>query len=163
MTGMGRMRQLGRTGAVCLLFILTACSGKEVFSEYHSLPEATWSQQEKANFEVHITDSLQHYDVLIGIRNNSRYPFRNIWLFVDFSTPDGKQRRDTINAELADVYGKWYGNGISLFTYSFPYEKNRQYPIKGTYTYSILQGMREDPLIGISDVGLTIKKTAAEK
>jgi gliding motility-associated lipoprotein GldH len=145
-------------GAVYLLFILTACSGDEVFSEYHSFPEASWSQKEKVSFAVNIEDSLQHYAVFIELRNNNHYPFRNIWLFVDFATPDGKQRRDSIEVNLADEYGKWYGSGISLYTYSFFYEKDIQYPTTGTYNYSITQGMREDPLTGISDIGLTIKK-----
>jgi gliding motility-associated lipoprotein GldH len=142
---------------VGLLVVFTACSRKEVFSEYHSFSEASWLQKEKAGFEVNITDSLQRYDVFLEIRNNNNYPFRNIWLFVDFTTPDGKQRRDSIEANLADEYGKWYGNGISLYTYSFPYEQNIQYPLKGIYNYSITHGMRAEKLIGISDIGLTVK------
>ena len=141
-----------------LLFLITACTSKEIFSEFHSFSDATWSRSEKVNFEVSVLDSTQQYDVFLEIRNNNDYPFRNLWLFVDITTPDGKQRRDTINAELADVYGKWYGKGVSLYTYSFPYELKIQYPNTGAFIYSITQGMREESLNGISDIGLTVSK-----
>ena len=143
---------------VLLLILTTACNSKEAFSEFHSFPEATWERSERANFEVFIPDSRQRYDIFLEIRNNNDYPFRNLWLFVDITTPDGQQRRDTINAELADVYGKWYGKGVSLYSYSFPYELNIQYPDTGTFTYSVTQGMRRELLKGISDVGLTVLK-----
>jgi gliding motility-associated lipoprotein GldH len=141
---------------ILLLLLITACSPTEVFDEYRSFPEAVWSQKEPAHFEVNIENNRQLYDVFIEIRNSNNYPFRNIWLFVDITTPDGKQRRDSINAELADVYGKWYGSGISLYTYSFPYERDMQYPLTGSYQYFITQGMREEKLVGISDIGLKV-------
>ena len=143
---------------VLLLFLATACTSKEVFSEFHSFSESVWTRSEKVNFEVSIPDSTQQYDVFLEIRNNNNYPFRNLWLFVDITTPDGKQRKDTVNAELADVYGKWHGKGISLYSFSFAYESNIQYPDTGTYTYSVAQGMRIDSLNGISDIGLTVLK-----
>jgi len=143
-----------------LLFLTTACTSKEIFSEFHSFPDAVWERSEKANFEVSVLDSTQQYDVFLEIRNNNDYPFRNLWLFVDVTMPDGKQRRDTINAELADVYGRWHGKGISLYTYSFLYESNIQYPNTGAFLYSITQGMREESLNGISDIGFfVLKKT----
>jgi gliding motility-associated lipoprotein GldH len=144
--------------ALILFFLTTACSHKEAFSEFHSFPQANWAQEDIAKFEVVITDTIQRYDVFLEVRNNNDYPFRNLWLFVDITTPDGKQRSDTINSELADIYGKWYGKGISLYSYSFPYESNIQYPVSGNYTYSIRQGMRKNPLNGISDIGLTVSK-----
>lgn len=98
------------------------------------------------------------FDVSLEIRNNNDYPFRNIWLFVDFQAPGGDVRTDTVGVDLADVYGKWHGSGISLYSLSIPYEKAVRFPQKGAYTYSIRQGMRENPLKGISDIGLKISK-----
>jgi gliding motility-associated lipoprotein GldH len=140
------------------LLFLSACSQPEIFSEFHSFPEAEWARSEKANFDVNIEDSSLKYDVFLEIRNNNDYPFSNLWLFVNITAPDGKQRMDTINVELADIYGKWYGKGISLYSYSFPYDSDMHYPGSGVYTYSVRQGMREEILEGISDIGLTVLK-----
>jgi gliding motility-associated lipoprotein GldH len=143
---------------LCALFLGVACSQNEHFSEFHSFPGAKWQRNEKVNFKVEGLDKASPQDIFIEIRNNNNYPFRNLWLFVDITAPNGVQRCDTINVELADVYGKWYGRGISLYVYSFQYESNVQYPLSGTYTYSIRQGMREDTLEGITDIGMTVTK-----
>jgi gliding motility-associated lipoprotein GldH len=141
----------------CLSFLLTACSQKEVFSEFHSFPEAEWQRNERVNFKIdRQPDNTQSRDVFLEIRNNNHYPFRNLWLFVDIIAPNGERRCDTINVELADVYGKWHGRGISLYSNSFLYEPEVKYPLPGIYTYSIRQGMREEVLQGISDIGITV-------
>ena len=147
------------TGIICLFLILfSSCSEKEIFSEYHSIPNAEWDQNDILKFEATIQDTQSYYDVFLELRNNNNYSFRNIWLFVDYETPSGEIRSDTLNAELADMYGKWYGKGISLYTYKFPYGFDIQYKDTGTYVYTIRQGMRQNPLKGISDVGLRISK-----
>jgi gliding motility-associated lipoprotein GldH len=139
-----------------LLFFLTACSSDEIFSEFYSFSDSQWSRNEKARFEIEVDNSTVHYDVWLEIRNNNNYLFRNLWLFVDIETPDGQQRTDTVNVELADVYGKWHGRGISHHSYSFLFESAIKYPVPGIYVYSIRQGMRTELLEGISDVGLTV-------
>jgi gliding motility-associated lipoprotein GldH len=150
--------------ACCLLFfvlpVFISCSHNEVFFEYHSIKNATWTRDNIADFEVNITDSIQLYEVSVEIRNNEDYPFSNIWLFVDFKTPEGSVRTDTISADLADIYGKWYGTGLSLHSLSIPYEQSIRFPYTGIYTYSIRQGMRNNPLKGISDIGLKVSKKA---
>lgn len=146
-------------GGISLFIALFACScsNKETYSEFYSFKEAAWTQEECASFEVEISDTLALYSVFLDIRNNNDYPFRNIWLFVDTPTQEGTQT-DTIQVELADIYGKWHGNGLSKFTYSTVYKKDYKFPSSGTYSYSIRHGMRENPLRGISDIGLRIEK-----
>jgi gliding motility-associated lipoprotein GldH len=139
-----------------LLFLLAACSEEETFSEFRSFPNAEWDKQEAIRFEVPIHDISTPYNVLLELRNNNNYPFRNIWLFIDYKTPSGSMRSDTLTTDLADIYGKWYGTGMSLYSYSFPYQVNVQYADTGIYVYTIRQGMRENVLKGISDIGLTV-------
>ena len=71
-------------------------------------------------------------------------------------------RADTISADLADVYGKWYGKGMSLYNLSIPYETSVLFPDTGIYVYSIRQGMRENPLKGITDIGLKVSKKSVK-
>jgi len=137
---------------------MASCSHKEIFYDYLSFTDAQWNQNEQAVFHVKIEDKSQPYDVSVELRNNSNYPFSNIWLFIDYKTPKGRNRCDTIGADLADVYGKWYGKGLSLFNLTIPYQTTVLFPDTGTYVYSIRQGMRENPLKGISDIGLKVSK-----
>ena len=143
---------------ISLISGIVSCSHKEIFFEYHSFANAEWSRENPAIFNVKIEDNSQPYDVSIVLRNNNNYPFSNIWLFIDYKTPAGIGRTDTVGADLADVYGKWYGKGLSLYNLSIPYETSILFPDTGTYIYSIRQGMRENPLKGISDIGLKVSK-----
>jgi gliding motility-associated lipoprotein GldH len=151
-----RFISTGLTGL--LLFFWVSCSLNEIFFEYHSFKKNGWNREAVAVYQINIDNTTDLFDVSLEIRNNNDYPFRNIWLFVDFQTPGGDVRTDTVGVDLADVYGKWYGKGISLYNLTIPYETAMRFPQKGTYTYSIRQGMRESPLKGISDIGLKISK-----
>ncbi|MDR2806481.1 MAG: gliding motility lipoprotein GldH [Dysgonamonadaceae bacterium] len=146
---------------LALLFIgglLSTCSQPEIFSDFRSFPNAEWDKKEAIRFEVPVRDTTVPYHVMIQLRNNDHYPFRNIWLFIEYQTPSGSTRIDTLCTDLADAYGKWYGSGISLYSYSFPYQLNVQYPDTGIYTYTLRQGMRADVLKGVADVGLRVSK-----
>jgi len=137
-----------------LLFL--ACTPSTTFSEFHSFPQTMWDKNEPIRFTVPINDTTQRYDFFIQVRNNNQYPFSNLWLFVDVKMPDGTVRSDTINITLADVYGKWLGKGISLYTYSH-FHKNIQFPNTGDYIFTIRQGMRSDIITGISEVGIRLE------
>ena len=146
-----------------LVLGILSCSHREVFFEYHSFANSEWNRHDAAVFTVNIEDNSQPYDVSFSLRNNDDYPFSNIWLFVDCKMPDGKSRTDTLSADLADVYGKWKGKGLSLYSSIIPYKSTPVlFPHPGVYVYSVRQGMREDPLKGISDIGLKISKKSVE-
>lgn len=137
--------------------LLTGCSQEETFSRFYSFPDSVWKKEDIAVFQVNIPDKNKEYEVSIDIRNNNEYPFQNLWLFVELSDhADNVLSRDTINVELADIYGKWHGKGLSVYTYSLVYHKNMQYPDSGLYVYSIQQGMRSESLPGVSDIGLRV-------
>jgi len=141
-----------------LFLFLVSCSHNEIFFEYHSFKQEGWDRKDAAVFHINIDNTTDLFDVLLEIRNNNDYPFRNIWLFVDSQPPGGNVRTDTISVDLADAYGKWNGKGISLYSLTVSYETAIRFPQEGTYTYSIRQGMSENPLKGISDIGLKISK-----
>ncbi len=142
---------------LCLFFLLhAACSDREAYYSFYSVHRSIWHTDSVARFEVAVTDTLSMHDVFVEIRNNDKYPYQNLWLFVSFQYPTGETRQDTLECTLADDFGKWYGKGFSLYELSVPYETKLCFPASGTYTYTIRQGMRDDFLPGISDVGLKI-------
>ena len=141
-----------------LFLLLTACTQKEISFESHSFPNAGWDMRQGVPFKVSIQDTSIIYDITVEFRHNDQYPYRNIWLFVDYETPSGIVRTDTLGDYLADTYGKWLGKGISLYSFPFTYQENIQYPDTGTYIYTIRHGMRSDVLTGVSDIGLRISK-----
>ena len=143
----------------CLLLLLTAtllasCDHNVVYSEYRSLPFCGWDADSSLVFTPDITDTLSVYDVLLHVRHTQNYPYQNMWLFLD--TPAG---RDTIEFYLADQRGRWLGNGFgNIKEMPVLYATSVRFPHTGEYQYVIRQGMREECLHGVQDVGLTIEK-----
>ena len=93
------------------------------------------------------------------LRTGSDYPFRNIHLFVTVATPDGKVITDTLQFNLADEKGDWYGKGFGdIHALNLPYKSNVYFPSKGTYMFKIQHGMRIEDLNGVYDIGLRVEK-----
>jgi gliding motility-associated lipoprotein GldH len=119
----------------------------------------TWTLTDIPAFKVQITDTVNSNNVLFTIRTGSSFPFRNIFLFVTTTSPDGKQITDTLQYNLADEKGKWYGKGFGeIHELNLPYKSNVFFPVRGTYEFKIQHGMRIENLKGVYDFGLKIEK-----
>ena len=141
------------------LFLLSSCNSKIVYTNSQAMTEETWKLMDITAFKVPITDTLNSNNVFFTIRNSSSYPFRNIYLFVTTTSPDGKKITDTLQYNLADEKGKWYGKGFGdIHELNLPYKSNVYFPLKGTYEFKIQHGMRVENLKGVYDFGLRIEK-----
>jgi gliding motility-associated lipoprotein GldH len=94
--------------------------------------------------------------MLITIRHTDAYPYQNLWLFVDIQKDSIPVTRDTIECYMANERGEWLGGGLSIHELPLLYNDNYQFASIGEYQISITQGMREDTLIGIKEVGVKI-------
>jgi gliding motility-associated lipoprotein GldH len=95
-------------------------------------------------------------DVLLTVRHTMDYPYQNLWLFVDEYVDSVLIQQDTVEAMLADDYGRWLGNGYYRYELSLLYDEDYCFSESSQYTFSIRQGMRSDWLQGITDVGLKV-------
>lgn len=146
---------------IIVLLILNACQPTTVFSEFHTTSLQGWHQDSVLTYEAQ-TDSAKNYDILIVLRHTSQYPYQNIWLFVN--TYDGVNllQRDTIEANVADDYGRWLGSGINHYELPLLYLKNYQ-TLTTKPSFTIQQGMRTEWLKGITNVGLVIQEHNEQK
>ncbi|HQQ94033.1 MAG TPA: gliding motility lipoprotein GldH [Bacteroidia bacterium] len=146
-----------------LVLFLSSCSDKVVFSKYQSFENNEWRSGDKAVFEVDITDTRSLNNISLMIRHADEYPFRNIFLFVTTSYPDGKILKDTMEIVLANDKGEWHGSGMGdIFDLKVPVKKNVRFPLSGHYRFEFEQGMRSDPLPMVMDFGLEIEKSTPD-
>jgi gliding motility-associated lipoprotein GldH len=139
--------------------LLAGCNSGVVYDNSLRVANPTWHCDSVARFEVEVTDTTTDYESAILIRNSGDYMYQNLWLFITEIAPDSTITCDTIEYYLADNYGRWLGSGIgSLYTSLYYYKEVLHYSQSGTYTYLIEQGMREDELRGITNVGIQIIK-----
>ena len=148
-----------------ILLGLVSCESDAVFAG--SKPFAAdvgWNSGDIAKFDWQVTDTLKRHDFFIDLRHNQEYPFTNLYLFVDYTFPNGRTRRDTISCELANDRGQWFGSGFgNLIEHRIGFRQNTAFPLLGDYTIKIAHGMRVDPLPGMLDVGFRLEPTPSQK
>ncbi len=141
------------------LVLLSSCNSNVVFTDSLEMPGRTWKLLDITAFKIPVTDTLNSNNVFFTIRTGSSYPFRNIYLFVTTTSPDGKSITDTLQYNLADEKGKWYGKGFGdIHELNLPYKTNVYFPLKGSYQFKIQHGMRVEDLKGVYDFGLRLEK-----
>ena len=134
---------------------MAGCQQGVVFTEFKNIDLPGWSEDSVLVFEGMMEDSVGDYEIQINIRHTDRYPYQNLWLFVEVAQDSIELRRDTIEAMMANARGEWYGAGFSRYT--LPLQYFEQISLKqGPYQVSIQQGMREEELRGINEVGLKV-------
>ena len=155
---LNRSRNLKLKGLiiVCACISFFSCEQQAIYDRYQAIENTSWEKDKVYYFTFEIDDISVPYDLSLEVRNNNMYPYQNLWVFCNEERPIGPLQKDTIECMLADEFGKWYGNGISLFQSSFPIRTKYHFPIKGQYTFSFRQGMRNNHLPGIQEIGLRV-------
>ncbi|MBP1618375.1 MAG: hypothetical protein H6Q14_2202 [Bacteroidetes bacterium] len=148
--------------AIALLGIVTSCDNRETYHEFQDVRDASWSKRDSLRFDIDTASMLPGiaYDIHLEMVNNAKFPYQNLWLFVR-SNLNGEKifRQDTIQVRLADIYGKWLGSGFgSYYQTSILFRQRVVFSQKRKYRIQVIQGMRDEPLVGIEKVGLRISR-----
>lgn len=143
--------------AVCILALLASCSEKAVYDQVRSFESNEWGADHPLEFKVAINDTSRSYDLLLHVRTTKTYAYSNIWLFLETTAPSGQTLTDTLEVMLADENGKWLGKGFgNVNSMLVPYLTSVKFINRGVYSISIAQGMREEILTDVLDIGLVI-------
>lgn len=143
---------------IILAVTVLSCSSTADFEDYKFVGNG-WHKDSSAVFNVDIVDTLSTYNILVDTRNTNAYPYANLWLFVKITAPDSNVMCDTVEFQLSNIDGKWLGKGAgSLYDLQQPYRNNIFFPKAGRYTISLTQGMRDNSLPGINDIGIRIER-----
>jgi gliding motility-associated lipoprotein GldH len=158
---MNKLRITSLLFFLSFLLFLSSCDSKRVYEKNKEITDAQWNYLKKIKFDdVVINDVASTYNVYINLRNSVDYRYRNIYFFLDIKFPDNNITRDTVECIIADEKGKWLGKGMGkIKDCRILFLRNVKFPSAGTYIFSFEQGMREDVLEGITDVGIRIEKS----
>jgi gliding motility-associated lipoprotein GldH len=156
------IRRINRfpVGILISTFILIcSCNSDIVYTKAETMNDKIWTLENVPSFNVPVKDTLNSNNVIFTIRTGSDYPFRNIYLFVSTTSPDGRTLTDTLQYNLADEKGNWFGKGFGdIHELDLTYKSNVFFPVKGIYQFSIRHGMRVEDLKGVYDFGIRIEK-----
>lgn len=147
---------------VAILFI--SCDKKRVFDEYKAVGKS-WDKDSIVTFTLPEIDSTKQYNLFVNVRNNSNYPFNNLFLIVSLVGSNGFTQVDTLEYQMADNEGNLLGEGFTdVKTSKLVYKEKVKFKA-GKNILHIKQAVREtgkingvEKLDGITDVGFRIEK-----
>ncbi|MDP2540159.1 gliding motility lipoprotein GldH [Tenacibaculum discolor] len=146
--------------------LLASCDSNSEFDNYITLPKSAWNKKNTIQFTFPINDSISKKNLFINLRNNKDYAYSNLFLITQMDFPDGQIIIDTLEYDMADVTGKFLGEGFTdIKENKLFYKENITFPRKGEYTFKVRQAMRKngeiegvEELEGITHVGFRIEK-----
>lgn len=137
-----------------------SCDQTREYEAWVDLDDMHWHEDSLLQFNMHMGDTLQKYDLKLGVRNTNLYPFQNIWLLVSLDGPSGISFQDTLQLTLAKDDGQWLGErSANLYTMVKPLYSGVQFYKPGDYRIVVQHGMRQEYLEGIANVGFRIEQT----
>lgn len=149
---------------LCLLLsgLMAGCLPAPFYQKAEGIPNNAWSYSFRPTFTFDITDTTVGYQPFFLIRHTQAYPFNNIWVWVYVTEPgDSVAKKARINIPLAETNGRWMGFGMGeIYEQRLPVSFGDSVHIRkaGTYTVSIAQNMRLNPLPDVLHVGIMVKK-----
>lgn len=140
--------------------LLTACNEHTVYHSYQSLLGEGWGKSDTLSFLIPITDSVPTtLRLFVEVRNGIEYPYHDLHLFISQNLQDSTVwRTDTIAFRLADSTGRWMGHGWGSIYQSETFIKSILPSHSGNYTIKVVNGMKDEKLQGLRDVGIRIEK-----
>ena len=145
--------------------ILSGCDENIVYKAHEDIDDGLWYIKNKPTFKVEITDTTATYNMYYLLRNTLQYPYYNLYLTRSFSGPDQKVISNTLEEVFLsnEATGKPYGRGLGdLFDHKIPFLKNYRFKRSGTYTFTLTQSMRQNPLPFVMSVGISVEKVAVK-
>ena len=147
---------------IAFCFLLTGCMPAPYFQKEASIPQYAWNYNFKPAFTFDITDTTAIYQSYFLIRHSQSYPYCNIWMWVYVKSPgDSLPRKERVNITLAESSGKWLGRGMGELyeqRMKIDFSDSIKFRRAGTYTVSMEQNMRINPLPEIMNVGFRLEK-----
>lgn len=148
-----------------IVFIVVSCSSKKETKEYeHRFENQVWSMIEPVDFIFEVGEEDKDYSIDVYVDINSSYVFSNLMYSITILTPNGGERRMTINVDVLDenknilaqqIDGGWRLNYAAM--------RRTAFSTPGDYTIRLSHNMPYNSLEGVKAIGLKIKELQREK
>ena len=149
--------------AACSLQLAACSIPSGVFEKDVAIPRQQWegSFRPRIDFIVKEEDTASTYNVYFVIRHTDAYNYNNIWIQGTVMQPgDTASRSERYDLTLATNKG-WAGDGMDdIYEHRILLQPETKFKKPGTYSFTIDQIMREDPLKHVLNVGIRVEKVS---
>jgi gliding motility-associated lipoprotein GldH len=144
--------------------LLNSCDKTRVMEENQQIKDASWAYEDDKTFTADINDTSQVYNIYINVRHSFQFEWRNVWVNIETTFPDGKKMDKRVNLVLSEPDGHWFGECTGDNCYlPVLIQANAWFPQPGKYSFKVAQDMRVNPLANLKSVGMRIEKVVEEK
>ncbi len=142
-----------------VLFLISCDSRNFIFNESQSIEEGDWKYADTKAYTFDIADTSKVYNIYLSLDHAEDYAYQNLYLKIHTLFPSGKKMEQQVSFELADKYGKWYGDCGSNCALEVDLQKGAYFNEVGKHTITLEQFMRKDPIDGINELSLMVEET----
>ena len=148
---------------IVLLTSLLSCSEPPFYEKSYSFQHKVWKHGEEARFVVDIDDIELEYDFKIIVRTTLDYQFNNLWVFMNTKAPNGETGREPYEIKITNPDGSWIGTKTGSIVETPLSFRRRKLPSKGSYTFSIEQGISEATVDEVLDLVFVVEESKSNK
>ena len=139
--------------------VFIGCKNKHYYKDKIEIPDGKWEMSDIVKFDVTIDDNSIPYNLFIDIIHDKKYPYKNLWLFIKTTAPNGNIQYDSLNCILTDEEFNWKGSCTGdNCEYLVSFKDSVSFIEKGDYIFEIQQALRQNEVEQIDGIGLVIDK-----
>lgn len=143
-------------------FFIYSCNTIDLYEKTASVPGHKWTSAYKPEFTFTIKDTTVPYNVFFVIRHTEKYNYNNLFINLWAKQPGADSLvKQQLEIVLATNDKGWLGTAMDDIyeqRIRLSPSEGSYFPKSGSYTFSLEQIMREQPLEHIMNVGLRIEK-----
>lgn len=138
--------------------LIQGCSNTNLIDSNIAIAENNWVYAKSLQDTVTIKDVQKTYQFYFKLRHTTAYRYANLYVLMRLKG-NGLNKTVRYQFKIAKPNGEWTGKGSGdIYTNTFPLFNDYRFEKPGKYAIEIEQNMRDNPLIGISDIGLLVKE-----
>lgn len=147
-----------------LVLLLSGCGPNFIVDQSQEIDASGWAYEKAANFSFSIADTQQLYALHLGITHEPDFFAQNIYVTITTDRPDGSSQTDEISLQLADKFGRWYGEcGNENCTLDILIQPVAYFDQIGDYTLTVGQHSRKENLEGIQGLRFRIEELEQQR
>ncbi len=144
---------------ILALFIACVDNPEVLYDKSKPIMDNSWQVKDQKLYWLEVQNPQLAYRIYINLRITNDYKYSNLFINLKTHGPNKEFITKRLEFKLADSEGDWLGNGSgNIFTYRIPITDTYKFAKKGAYKVEIEQDMRDNPLIGVVDIGLRIEE-----
>ena len=145
---------------LAVLFVALSCNqDEEAYYKFLPIPQNEWTKHHDITFLLDSSANIatSRYTISLELVHNISYPYKNLYLLVDYTLQDSILLQDTVECVLVDGAGRWEGSGNGATRQlSVPYKTNFRIDTALHNEIVIRHAMQDLNLKGIEKIGLKV-------